>query len=132
MRQKHKGHRKAPAILTAVLFLGIGILVFLNLPRPQKAMDSAYNRTLLSDGTYLGSCDNGLVQVQVEVTLKNHSIVDICIVRHQNGMGRAAEAIVDHVMERQSVEVDAVTGATMSSQTILKAIENALSGGEKK
>ena len=49
------------------------------------------------------------------------------ILEHNNGRGQAAESIVDRVTSSQSIEVDAVSGATFSSQTILKAVENALS-----
>jgi len=37
--------------------------------------------------------------------------------------------IVDSVIENQSLDVDAISGATYSSKVILKAIENALARG---
>lgn len=38
-----------------------------------------------------------------------------------------AKIINNHVVEKQTLDVDLVSGATVSSKVILKAIENALS-----
>ena len=45
-------------------------------------------------------------------------------------MGEKAEVIIDKVMAEQSLEVDVVSGATLSSKCILNAIENALAPGD--
>lgn len=80
----------------------------------------------LPDGNYAGEYAKGPVRVEVEVVVRQHKIIDILIVRHDNGLGSAAEKITDDVIKEQSLEVDAVSGATVSSKCILKAIENAL------
>lgn len=80
----------------------------------------------IQDGTYTGSFDAIYVGAEVVVTLKNHKITDITITNHKNEKGKLAEAIPAKVIESQSLEVDAVSGATNSSKVILKAIENAL------
>ena len=109
--------------------LGLVALVFLNLPKPITTSDSSFNLAQISDGIYTGSCDNGLVKVRVEVIVENHAILDVRLLEHDNGLGSAAEPITDMVVQRQSVEVDAISRATISSTTILKAVENALSKG---
>lgn len=68
--------------------------------------------------------------MEVEVTVRQHKITDILIVRHDNGLGGAAETITDDVIREQSLEVDAVSGATVSSKCILKAIENVLENAD--
>ncbi|MGL6200725.1 MAG: FMN-binding protein [Lachnospiraceae bacterium] len=83
----------------------------------------------VSDGTYTGSYEIESVKVSVQVTVADEKITDITILEHQNGLGGKAESIIDQVIENQSLEVDAVSGATASSKTILKAIENALLQG---
>lgn len=55
----------------------------------------------------------------------------IKIIEHENGLGSKAEKIVDDVISRQSLKVDAVSGATASSKYIIKDIENALQCGSK-
>jgi uncharacterized protein with FMN-binding domain len=66
------------------------------------------------------------VAAQVEVSVENRRISRIMIIRHQEGKGESAEVIVDAVIAEQSLDVDAVSGATLSSKTILQAIADAL------
>jgi uncharacterized protein with FMN-binding domain len=46
--------------------------------------------------------------------------------KHVNGKGTAAESIPETVVEKQTLQVDSVSGATYSSKVILLAIETAL------
>lgn len=80
----------------------------------------------IQDGDYIGEYSIPPVHVNVEVSVRNHQITDIAILRHDNGLGSAAERIVDDVIKEQSLDMDAVSGATVSSKCILKAIENAI------
>jgi uncharacterized protein with FMN-binding domain len=41
-----------------------------------------------------------------------------------------AKGVARNVIDEQSLQVDAVTGATITSKAFLKAIENALTGQE--
>lgn len=82
----------------------------------------------IPDGTYNGSYTCLPVSVEVAVTVADHAITGIELVKHQNGQGGAAEVLPDQVVAAQSLQVDTVTGATYSSKVILKAIENALNG----
>lgn len=83
----------------------------------------------IADGTYRGDSRAGPVRVTLDVTVKDRVMTSIEIIRHFNGLGTKAEAIVPAIIEAQSLEVDVVSGATGSSKAILKAIENALAGG---
>ena len=112
----------------AVLVIVIAVYVFFNLPKPVASSDSAYDLSQIADGTYMGLCDNGIIKVQVAVDVQGNAITAVRITEHDNGLGAPAEIITDIVVSQQSVEVDAVSGATLSSKTILKAVENALSG----
>lgn len=107
-------------------FLLIVILLFLLTTAPKIQPLDELHLASISDGTYIGSCDNRIVKVTVEVTVKNHHLTGVTILRHDNGMGKKAEAITAKVLEAQSLDVDAISGATYSSNTILKAIQNAL------
>ena len=53
-------------------------------------------------------------------------IVSINLMEHRNERGKTAEVIVDNVVATQKIDVDAVSGATNSSNVIKKAIENAV------
>lgn len=78
------------------------------------------------DGVYTGSYEVFPVSAEVEVTIKNHTITEIDLVKHNHGQGAGAETIPGSVVEAQSLQVDIVSGATYSSKVILKAIEQAL------
>ena len=72
------------------------------------------------------------VYAKVEVTVQNDVITNIDILEHKNGRGSRAEVVVDRIVEEQKIEVDAVSGATNSSTVIKKAVENALTGENRK
>lgn len=79
----------------------------------------------LKDGTYDGEHSF----VEVSVTIKGGKIADIKMTRHGGG-GQKYEAMVapllDQMVDNQSTEVDAVSGATVSSDHLKKAVEKAL------
>jgi len=85
----------------------------------------------IEDGVYSGSYTTTPVSAEVSVTVKDHIITDIQIIKHINGQGAPAEIITDRVIESQSLQIDSVTGATYSSKVILCAINNALIGVNK-
>ncbi|MBN1892765.1 MAG: FMN-binding protein [Clostridiales bacterium] len=84
----------------------------------------------IADGTYTGSHDVFPVSVTVEVTVIDHAITEIDLIKHTNGQGQDAETIPHEVIEKQSLQVDAVSGATYSSKVILLAIQDALESAE--
>lgn len=83
----------------------------------------------VADGVYTGACDTGVVNAQVSVTVKDHTMTDITLIRHDNGRGAPAEVILDRMLQAQSTAVDAVSGATCSSKVLHKSVENALAQG---
>ena len=82
--------------------------------------------SLVADGSWKGSYSQGPVKAQVEVVVAAHRIESVKILKHRTMKGKPAEAIVDSVVAAQSLQVDIVSGATLSSKCILKAIEVAL------
>ena len=115
-------------LICVILFVSIGIKVVLN-----SLVDNVNSITVLSpdlanisDGMYVGEYSVTPVRVKVEVFVTEHKITDIKIIEHENGLGSKAEKIVNDVISEQSLEVDAVSGATVSSKCILKAVENAI------
>jgi uncharacterized protein with FMN-binding domain len=84
----------------------------------------------VGDGDYKGSQDNFPVTAEVLVTVKDGRITGIKLLGHSHGPGHGADEIVGRVIAKQSLMVDAVTGASYSSKVVLKAIEKALKQGE--
>ena len=83
----------------------------------------------VSDGTYIGEYDVNFIYAKVEVTVEDWEIVSINILEHRHERGKAAEKVIEKLIEEQKIDVDAVSGATNSSTVIKKAVENALKGG---
>ena len=48
------------------------------------------------------------------------------ILQHDNGLESTAESIIHDAVKEQSLSIDAVSGAAVSSKCILKAVENAI------
>jgi uncharacterized protein with FMN-binding domain len=121
---------KYAGIIGGVILIAINsACAFVDLYAKSATKDIAFQRVNaagIPDGTYNGSYEIAPVKVGVQVTVKDEAIVHIAILEHNHGRGGKAETIVNDVVEKQSLEVAAVSGATVSSKTILKAIENAL------
>ena len=80
----------------------------------------------ISDGIYSGSFDTFFISADVSVVVANHEITDVIINNHYHDRGHGAEVVAIEVVNRQSLDVDTVSGATNSCLVILKAIQNAL------
>ena len=80
-------------------------------------------------GIYIGEYDVNFIYAKVEVTVEDGEIVSINILEHRHERGKAAEKVIEKIIEEQKTDVDAVSGATNSSTVIKKAVENALNGG---
>jgi uncharacterized protein with FMN-binding domain len=79
----------------------------------------------LRDGAYEGRHSF----VTVAVTIEEGEISEIEMVRHGGGGEEYAEMIeplIGEIVRKQSTEVDAVTGATVSSENLKRAVSDAL------
>ena len=88
------------------------------------------NLAEVSDGSYIGNYDVSIIKAEVKVDVIDHKIMNIELIKHENGKGESAELIIPQVIEAQSVQVDTISGATNSSKVILKSIELALESGK--
>ena len=83
------------------------------------------------DGVYTGSSNGYGGEITVQVTVENGQIIDISILSapgETDPYYSLARSLLDTVKQRQTWEVDTVSGATYSSRGILGAIRNALTG----
>ncbi len=128
--------KRKRTILLTVLIVVIGAVIAAmglmsyaerNLERLVSSTITDVDLAKLEDGVYMGSYKAFPVSAEVRVTIEGQRITGIELLEHNNGKGAPAEVIPDRVVEAQSLDVDAVSGATYSSKVILKAIENALS-----
>lgn len=120
-------------LLCIMLFVLIGVKIVLKMLVDDVNSITVSNPNIanITDGTYVGEYSAKPVYVKVEVLVTEHEITNVKIIEHENGLGGKAEKIVDDVISKQSLEVDAVSGATVSSRCIIKAIEKALQNESK-
>ena len=88
----------------------------------------------VTDGTFQGKCWRGPNRAVVEVTITNGKIENIRLLKHLASWKgkRAEETIIKRIIEKQSTRVDAVTGATGSSDVIMNAIQRAINKAYEK
>lgn len=85
------------------------------------------------DGVYTGSGEGYGGTTKIELTLKNGTIQKIHVVSNEDDESffKRAETLISLVIQRQSTDVDAVSGATFSSEGILEAIQEALEAAKQ-
>ena len=118
-------------IVVAVFAIVMGVSAWLTRGLDEMAQMQINNVDLnsLSDGTYRGSFRGYRWSNSVEVVIESNRIADIRITeKHRFHREELIQELTSRVIDEQSIDVDTVSGATVSSKAFLKAIENALSG----
>jgi uncharacterized protein with FMN-binding domain len=142
MRKRSKGKMTGLVIaLVIIMLLGIGGAIgwlFLS-----KEHNEARNLSLdgvdfsrLKDGTYIGEYEGGMYKWRAnkaKVVISSGKVIDIELLSSSDPGAKNTEqtALYDRVIDAQSLEVDAISGATLTSKAYLKAVENALEHAEK-
>lgn len=84
----------------------------------------------LADGVYKGSATgfSGPVTVAVTIMDKKITSIDILSSTDDEAFFNRAKGVIDRIIASQSFDVDVVSGATYSSNGIIAAVKNALTG----
>jgi uncharacterized protein with FMN-binding domain len=134
------------------LFIAIGIIVFLAALAGIALLATAPGRAevagltfsdidfaRLHDGTYVGEYygeKDSSRDTMVEITISAGKLVKINAVggsladgkqTNEISGGKSLDDLFNSVMESQTLNVDAISGATLTSKSYLKAVEDALS-----
>lgn len=123
-------------LMYVLLFLALAAAgVYMGLVKPQadmlravrKAEIAAVDLTAVPDGAHRGEFTYASFTYVVEVEVREHRITGIRVLQNRDSdYARKAEVVVERVLQAQSLQVDAVSGATTTSKALLKAMENAL------
>lgn len=92
------------------------------------AAQAQFSGAVLNDGTYEGSADGYRGTITVSVTVSGGQVTDITILSESDSQQyfSRASSLTDTIVSQQSLEVDAVSGATYSSAGIINAVADAL------
>jgi uncharacterized protein with FMN-binding domain len=85
----------------------------------------------LNDGTYHGAYEGGMYKWRAnecQVTVSSGKVTDIQLVASKDPAAKNTqhEVLYDRVIQAQSLQVDTISSATLTSKAYLKAVENAL------
>ncbi len=81
--------------------------------------------TKIPDGTFQGTFTEGRFTYTVNVAMKDHTVTGIVLSDPKQGSD-VTRAIVAKIMAQQVVNVDTVSGATLTTKAFTKAVEIAL------
>jgi len=93
------------------------------------AKDTSLDGQKYKDGVYTGVGKGFNGNIHVEVTIKDGEISEIKITQHSDDQPyiNNAMALINNIIQTQSIAVDTVSGATYSSRGIIDAVKDALS-----
>jgi fumarate reductase flavoprotein subunit len=117
--------------LRKVLAVGLMIMLVLSLvgcaggSNTKKAANSEDGKITFKAGTYKASVDGKNGPIEVEVTFSEHKIEDVKVVNFNETAGvsdASIKKIPEEIVKNQSLKVDAVAGATVTSDALLAAV----------
>ncbi len=112
-------------IILGIIVLAVGggmIAVQRGLPEMQDLVINEVNPEMLEDGVYTGEFSSYRWTNKVRVTVQQGRIVEI----ESENSGDLEQELAERIIAKQSLSVDINTGATVSSNAFLKAVEDAL------
>lgn len=87
------------------------------------------------DGTYNGEGQGASGQIKVEVKVEKGEIKEVKLVEHKETstiVSGVEDNMIPEIVKKQSTEgIEAVSGATKSSQGVIEAVNKALEGAKK-
>ncbi len=116
-------------VILVIVLLGFGGMTYLSngLKDGKSITVNTVDLSSLNDGEYLGTYENKRWDNQVKIQIESGTITDIEVVDTvMFEKPEVTEALINQVLDKQSLVIDGVTGSTVSVNAYLKAIEDAL------
>ena len=113
--------------ILAVLAVPLSILMFYGMSEIRQLVIREVDLQKVSDGMYIGSYHKGRWTFDVEVVVQNHRIKSVKNLNSRmNALQDWTASAETAFVEKQSVNIDVVSGATLNSKALQKAVEIAL------
>ncbi|MNN31359.1 FMN-binding domain protein [compost metagenome] len=137
-----KGKRKlliAGIVLVSVVVAGLGGALLFTEGERREAKNlpiGTVNFEQLHDGTYLGEYEGGMYKWRankVQVTVSSKKVTNIKVIEQKEKRPPSfTDELFGRVIQSQSLQVDTISGATLTSKAYLKSIELALNEAQGK
>ena len=143
IKTKRKGKRKMGWIIALVIIVALGIGGAIGWSYLSKEHNEAKNLPLnkvdfgkLEDGTYIGEYEGGMYkwrENEIRVTVSSGKVSKVEVLKHkENQTLEFTNELFSRVIEAQSLQVDVISGSTLTSKAYLQGAENALLEAQKK
>jgi uncharacterized protein with FMN-binding domain len=133
MRRKGKRKLLIAGIVVLVVVGGLGGALLFTEGERREAKNvpiKAINFKSLHDGTYVGKYEGGKYKWRankIQVTISSKKVTDIKVLEQtEKKSSEFTNELFGRVIQAQSLQVDTISGATLTSKAFLKGIENAL------
>ncbi len=125
-------------LIAFIIVSGLGIAGGIGWSKLMKEHREARNLPLnavdfsrLNDGSYQGAYAGGMYkwranECQVKVSSGKVTDIQLLLSQDPGGKNTQHQALYDRVIQAQSLQVDTISGATLTSKAYLQAVENAL------
>lgn len=122
------------AILIPCVILGVGMLIKTEIRHTElrNTPIEDIDVSQVKDGIYEGTSEFGNYTYHLKVTVKNHEIDQIEDLAPRDSIYVTyATGVFHKIIDQQTPDVEAISGATTTSKAFMKAVENALQQGKE-
>lgn len=123
------GHKTVLIITAAAVLIGLLFITvnFISLNKIRNMTINEPDLKVLENGKYIGQAEVAGFSYVVEVIMTDNRIDRIKVLKNSNNAyARWAEGVIHKIIREQSLQVDAITGATTTSKALMKAVSNSL------
>lgn len=111
-----------------VLLVPLSYLMFYGMSEIKHLVIREVDLAKIADGVYTGSYHKGRWTYDVEVTVRGHRIVMVKNKNERMNVAKDWNAKAEAaILEKQSIDLDVISGATVNTKAFEKAVEVALS-----
>lgn len=116
-------------VFVCIIIFGGGFLFYLSrgLNTVNNLQINDIDLSSVEDGQYTGLYEEGRFTNRIEVKVKDNEIKQLSVIEDVSfARPEVVDELFSRIIEKQTLDIDVLSGATVTSKAYLKAIENAL------
>lgn len=117
-------------IIVGVFIIGMFYYAMAGMQEIKEMVITDIDLSQVKDGVYTGEFKGNRWSNTVEVSVEGHKITEVKILDDVGiPIPEISKKLIESIKEKQSLNVDAISQATINTKAYLKSIENALKKG---